>query len=465
MIETPGSRVTQREQGESGLFGRLSSILGDNMTIVRQFCRAVKKCAHLESRKWFLLQCRRQGIFPRHITENVECVVNLITLDSPFNGKAKRLMDDFKARILKLEIGITHWRLKKMEREINSKKRGIQECLHYSNDCRLFFMDQEHAYERILAEKLAVVGRKLVACRQRGDGAVDFAEHQEFLVNVSDVEIPAGVTKLLSLGPKFALPTGRLPIFHMLAETEVVVRNVEDQTEKDRLRSRLVNTLQNCSRGSRSLLPQERLIQTLERETSEFLKEKGQEIVIINSDKGNKTTILNRRDYDSKMEELVNDETTYKLITKDPTHKFQTKNNELARGLYEKGRIDMLQKYKLTTYNAVAPRIYGLPKIHKPGVPLRPVVSFVASPTYNMAKFVAYQLSPLANNPINVRNSEELARFVTEQRLPENHILISLDVVALFTNVPIDLVLQEIRRRYSGGVQLFSPKNSFYTRV
>ncbi|XP_055714230.1 uncharacterized protein LOC129808475 [Phlebotomus papatasi] len=65
-----------------------------------------------------------------------------------------------------------------------------------------------------------------------------------------------------------------------------------------------------------------------------------------------------------------------------------------------------------------------------------------------MAQFVAYQLSPLANSPINVKNSEDLAKFVSEQQLPRGYILISLDVVSLFTNVPIDLAIQEIGRRF-----------------
>ena len=39
----------------------------------------------------------------------------------------------------------------------------------------------------------------------------------------------------------------------------------------------------------------------------------------------------------------------------------------------------------------------GLPKVHKPGVPLRPIVSSVNSPSYNLSKHIAKLLSPMSN--------------------------------------------------------------------
>ncbi|KAG8236898.1 hypothetical protein J437_LFUL018742 [Ladona fulva] len=46
----------------------------------------------------------------------------------------------------------------------------------------------------------------------------------------------------------------------------------------------------------------------------------------------------------------------------------------------------------------IPPRLYGLLKIHKDGVPLRPIVSTTNSPTYNLAKYLASLLSPLVGH-------------------------------------------------------------------
>ncbi|UYV77496.1 hypothetical protein LAZ67_15001279 [Cordylochernes scorpioides] len=45
--------------------------------------------------------------------------------------------------------------------------------------------------------------------------------------------------------------------------------------------------------------------------------------------------------------------------------------------------------------------IYGLPKIHKPGVPLRPIIAYHLSPAYSVAKFLVSFLSPLMKDHPN----------------------------------------------------------------
>ena len=42
----------------------------------------------------------------------------------------------------------------------------------------------------------------------------------------------------------------------------------------------------------------------------------------------------------------------------------------------------------------VPPKFYGLPKIHKPDTPLRPIVSSCGSVTYGVAKELAKILKP-----------------------------------------------------------------------
>ena len=89
----------------------------------------------------------------------------------------------------------------------------------------------------------------------------------------------------------------------------------------------------------------------------------------------------------------------------------------------------------------VIPRFYGLPKVHKVSVPLRPIVSFINSPTYNLSKFLSRILSRLSVNRYSVRNSKEFVDYVKNFTTSENELLVSFDVVSLFTSVPVDKVL------------------------
>ena len=87
----------------------------------------------------------------------------------------------------------------------------------------------------------------------------------------------------------------------------------------------------------------------------------------------------------------------------------------------------------------VCPKFYGLPKIHKPDVPLRPIVASQGSPTYNLAKYFAEILKHLVGKPEHhVVNSKEFITKIEQTKLDEDEILVSFDVVSLFTNVPID---------------------------
>uniref|UniRef100_A0A1B0CFR0 Reverse transcriptase domain-containing protein n=1 Tax=Lutzomyia longipalpis TaxID=7200 RepID=A0A1B0CFR0_LUTLO len=290
-------------------------------------------------------------------------------------------------------------------------------------------------FDGILGKSRETVQRKLsTLLEESGTSVENNVDKPNFIQNISDEIVPPNVAKLLALGPKFVLPTRKIPILHAIADVESVVREVPDEAEADSLRARLVNILQNGVTHPRNLSPQEKIITSWRNETKTFMDEKKDKVIVTSADKGNVTDVMNKDEYEGKMQQLVGDETTYKKIPRDLTNRFQTKNNELITSLVNKGSIDPALKTRYTTYNAVAPRI--------------PIVSFVGSPTYNSAKLVTEILSPFAENELNVRNSLDLVEFLRNKRLPEGYILISLDVIALFTNIPTDLALSEVERRF-----------------
>ncbi|XP_046395746.1 uncharacterized protein LOC124163008 [Ischnura elegans] len=103
------------------------------------------------------------------------------------------------------------------------------------------------------------------------------------------------------------------------------------------------------------------------------------------------------------------------------------------------------------------PRLYGLPKIHKDGIPLRPIVNAIGSPTYNLAKYLTGVLSPYVGHcEHHIKNSTEFVKILAGIRLKETDLLVSLDVVSLFTRVPLDDTLRLLAEKFDGDtVQLF----------
>ena len=66
----------------------------------------------------------------------------------------------------------------------------------------------------------------------------------------------------------------------------------------------------------------------------------------------------------------------------------------------------------LISSDCLCPRFYGLPIIHKPGIPSMPIVSFFNSPTYAVFGYLERILSlVVGNTDYSVKNSCELAEF------------------------------------------------------
>jgi len=103
-------------------------------------------------------------------------------------------------------------------------------------------------------------------------------------------------------------------------------------------------------------------------------------------------------------------------------------------------------KKKLIPSCETIPRIYGLPKIHKEGVPLRPIVNTIGSPTYELAKYVAKILKPLVRNTNSfIKDSHDFVNLIKNERIQRDDILVSFDVVSLFTNIPLYEAIQVIK--------------------
>lgn len=72
---------------------------------------------------------------------------------------------------------------------------------------------------------------------------------------------------------------------------------------------------------------------------------------------------------------LLNDTSNYKKQIK--PYKHQNKNNVLIKKWQNNNFITNEEAKKLLIHNALPPKIYGLPKLHKTNIPLRPIVSVI----------------------------------------------------------------------------------------
>ena len=86
---------------------------------------------------------------------------------------------------------------------------------------------------------------------------------------------------------------------------------------------------------------------------------------------------MDKQQYHDKALSLLNDKSTYAVLNSDPTSKTQRKLNKMLLDLKKAGKISDSTYKMFYSSDGLCPRFYGLSKIHKPGIPLRPIISFV----------------------------------------------------------------------------------------
>jgi hypothetical protein len=107
-------------------------------------------------------------------------------------------------------------------------------------------------------------------------------------------------------------------------------------------------------------------------------------LTILPADKGNATVILNTSDYKQKISSFLQDP-AYRKLTKDPTDSIERKTTALLK----KSSIPEETCRQMCPAGSRPPRLHRLSKIHKEGIPLRPIASNVGAPTYQLAKHLS----------------------------------------------------------------------------
>lgn len=100
---------------------------------------------------------------------------------------------------------------------------------------------------------------------------------------------------------------------------------------------------------------------------------------------------------------------------------------------------------QLIVSNPILPEMYALPKKHKPGRKMRPIVSNINAPSYKMAKWLVSEMKRLPKlDSCSVKNSIEFVEKISNCMLNENEVMTSFDVSSLFPSIPVDIALKKL---------------------
>ena len=160
--------------------------------------------------------------------------------------------------------------------------------------------------------------------------------------------------------------------------------------------------------------------------------------------KGSGVVLLNKSNYVDKMNEIFDDQSIFKRLGavsgSDNTASIESR---LQKRLLDLVKADLMPKW---IYDAIRPtgsqrpQMYGLPKTHKEGSPLCPILSMTGSSHHELGKWLAGLLQPVLERFSSHCRSNLFTFAKTMQNLDidPNVFMCSFDVSSLFTNVPLD---------------------------
>ena len=111
------------------------------------------------------------------------------------------------------------------------------------------------------------------------------------------------------------------------------------------------------------------------------------------ADKGNCIVVMDRSEYNLKLQALRDDKTTYETAAKNPFGRVERQLNSKSLALKNEGKLDERTYKRLHSSDSLPPTIRGSVKHHKEGHPLRPIVNCIGSALYNTSKYLTEILS------------------------------------------------------------------------
>ncbi|BHF83057.1 hypothetical protein SprV_0802619800 [Sparganum proliferum] len=196
-----------------------------------------------------------------------------------------------------------------------------------------------------------------------------------------------------------------------------------------------------------SLLMAHRLREVLSNVERDALRElkADKDLVIVPADKGRSTVVLDRTDYLQKAKGLLEDRRFYVPCATNPVKALTREINATLLTLENSGAITPTDRRMARPQDTALARFYGLPKVHKDGAPLRPIVSLKGTPTYGLAKWLFRRLKFLtAESETTVSSSAQFLEKLKGVSLHPNEVMVSFDVTSLFTSIPQNLAIETI---------------------
>ncbi|BHF70958.1 hypothetical protein SprV_0401401100 [Sparganum proliferum] len=349
------------------LFASIGNVFGrDALRSARRWETFALREASTYSQIRFLHRCLDNNVLPKCVSYKPPVNTDL----------ARRAVFQHGRRMIRVLLQDCHARLRKYRQRIDQEKTRCCEFMGEIGTNLLLRRIAEQAREQRMIRDAALENkfRKLPnPTSPRNDKRVH---------NLSSKELTKDQMQVLRHEASFNT-TDAKPV-NMIAAVESILCQTEATEETKNLIRHQVSSLLMAHR------PRE-VLSKVERDALRELKA-DKDLVIVPADKGRSTVVLDRTDYLQKAKGLLEDRQFYVPCATNPVKALTREINATFLALENSGAITPTDRRMARPQDRALARFYGLPKVHKDGAPLRPIVSLKGTPTYGLAKWLFRRL-------------------------------------------------------------------------
>ncbi|CAH8600980.1 unnamed protein product [Schistosoma rodhaini] len=329
-----------------------------------------------------------------------------------------------------LMITDAHYRIRKYQHVIEDQKRKLQQTLtpeHFETlSTAIETLCKRHREKRrnILKKKIIKISKPTIE-ENTNNSVVNLSKQP--LTNTEEQLLRKGLNYNTSDAPKLA--------FYAALESSLKTSGISEETQHE-IRQSIIPLTQRM-KGNNQLTSQE--------QTALKKLRTRKDIVIVPADKGRTTVIMDKEEYIKKAEEILEDKSTYKPMDINPVKKLDNRISKTLNKLVKAGEITKQDQWRMKSNEPVLPRFYGRPKIHKPNIPLRPIVALPGTPTYNLSREISRILKHLVDSSNHsIKSATQFLDQIRNIQINDDELMISFDVTALFTSIEPNLAKETL---------------------
>ena len=358
-------------------------------------------------------------------------------------ARTENITLEFRKNLVLRQIEEQTGKIHELTNKLSKLKADLPTAVNSTIKIDAFFLFLDRI---ITSKKLSLIAKHNRKLTDLYGGPICMKVEKQRFLNLSDVNISPELAAIFDLGMNCHLRQKYDTLVKKI-QIEKLYKNIQAKSKDNTITISEDDQLKCELKRFGLRKPQDFSKNLLDKDQFQLVKDftRNPDVITRKADKSNLFVIMNKQNYVEKIDHILSDQDKFVKSNKDPTPQLKKKLRDLIEIIHAKnGAV----RFPMPVGHYEPGYIYGNAKIHKnqEDPPLRPIISQIGTPTYEIAKKLNNIIAPYMPARHMINSTDEFINIA--RGVEEKGYLASLDVESLFTNVPvkdtIDIIIENV---------------------